>query len=73
MTTDKYGKIITVRFPPDMEQAFERLITQQGSTQSKIIRGSLLMAWADHFSKQLGYDRFNELMSNVLQNDTEEQ
>ena len=65
-------KVRPVRFHEDMDQALTALMTSQGRTRTQIIRGALLMAWADHFQHSLKYDRYVALVKSVLQTEKEE-
>lgn len=67
------SKIRPVRLPVDMDNALSTLITNQGRTRSQLIRGALLMAWADHFQHSLKYDRYVELVKSVLHNEKEDE
>ena len=66
------SKVRPVRLPEDMDQALTALMTNQGRTRTQIIRGALLMAWADHFQHSLKYDRYVALVQSVLQTEKEE-
>jgi hypothetical protein len=56
----------TVRFPEDFDGAVLHLAEQQGKTLTQLVRGSLIMAWQDHFRNELGDLRLQELVQKYV-------
>ena len=56
------SELRAVRFPKDFDAALKALCDEQGKGISNIVRGSLLLTWADHFAGKLGAERYLELV-----------
>ena len=48
--------------PGDILKATEHLMIDQEKNMSQIIRGSLLMAWPDHYAQCLGVKRYQQVI-----------